>query len=158
MHPRDGAGIAGGEDGQVAGSGDLDPTEHRRGDVVQPVAPVLPAPSGADVALLNDWASRPGAVPQLVPGAPGRPYSRVRATSVDQVLADIARDAVDAIGNSPLRVRRCAAPTCRGVFLDDSPAATRHPPLVFDVHLRQPEQEGHPPPAEHGCAGSRRRW
>ncbi|WP_326562150.1 CGNR zinc finger domain-containing protein [Micromonospora sp. NBC_01796] len=82
-------------------------------------------PDRDDVALINDWAGRPGAVPQLVVEPPGQPYSRIRATSVDQVLADVARDAVDAIGNSPLRVRRCAAPTCLGVFLDDSPAATR---------------------------------
>lgn len=80
-------------------------------------------PAGAgDLAVVNEWASRPDLPPFLTRiGAAVRP-----ARAVSAALATIARDAVDLFGG-PLaaRVRECAAPDCSGLFLDESRAGAR---------------------------------
>jgi len=77
------------------------------------------APQAADIAIINDWASRPGFSPVL--GPDGR---SVRLWSDDQAeagLAMVARDAIDLLSRPLLaRVRECERPDCSVLFADQS--------------------------------------
>jgi predicted RNA-binding Zn ribbon-like protein len=77
------------------------------------------APQAADIAIINDWASRPGFSPVL--GPDGR---SVRLWSDDQAeagLAMVARDAIDLLSGPLLaRVRECEHPDCSVLFADQS--------------------------------------
>ena len=78
----------------------------------------------SDLAVVNEWASRPDLPPWLT--GIGRTVHRPSPDAVPAALATIARDAVDLFGG-PLaaRVRECAAPDCSGLFLDGSRAGAR---------------------------------
>jgi len=76
-----------------------------------------------DVDLVNLFA----ATPDIPPSLPGGSRQAGRATPrFAQALAEIARDAVHALGDSGAgRVRECSADDCSLVYLDTSRAGTR---------------------------------
>jgi len=75
-------------------------------------------PAPGDREEVNRWAARAPLAPQLTPGgklqwAADRP--------VEQMLATIARDAIDLLsGPFADRIRECAAPDCALLFVDTS--------------------------------------
>jgi predicted RNA-binding Zn ribbon-like protein len=76
-------------------------------------------PQPEDIATINSWASRATLVPQL--GADGRSADWKSERSLSPVLATIARDAIDLLTRTaPVRIRLCADPTCRALFVDES--------------------------------------
>ncbi len=79
-----------------------------------------PAPQ-ACVAVVNGFAARADAPPQLVDGRASVPPAPPAA-----LLSSIARDAVDLFGSSlATRIRECAADDCALLYVDMSRAATR---------------------------------
>jgi predicted RNA-binding Zn ribbon-like protein len=76
-------------------------------------------PSSEDVATINSWAARGTLVPELTPDGRSADWRSERTLS--PVLATIARDAIDLLTRTPpVRIKLCADPTCRGLFVDES--------------------------------------
>jgi len=76
-------------------------------------------PRTEDIATINSWASRATLVPRL--GADGRSADWKSERSLSPVLATVARDAIDLLTRTPpVRIKLCADPTCRGLFVDES--------------------------------------
>jgi predicted RNA-binding Zn ribbon-like protein len=78
-------------------------------------------PSASDLRLVNEWARRPVAAPQIGPG-----FARVSAgpDPVTAALAHIARESTEFVTGSELaRVRSCAG--CTLLFIDRSRPGTR---------------------------------
>ena len=76
-------------------------------------------PLPEDVATVNAWAARGTLVPELSPDGRSADWKSERTLS--PVLATIARDAVDMLTRTPpARIKLCADPTCRGLFVDES--------------------------------------
>ena len=93
-------------------------------------------PAGpGDIAVVNDWASRPPSRVWLAPAIADDPPRRAgvsclverrETATVAAALAEIARDAVSLLGG-PLahRVRECAGDECALLFLDASRGGRR---------------------------------
>ena len=79
-----------------------------------------------ELAIVNDWASRLPPRLWLEPGEDGRLRARRDATTASALLAALARDAVELLGD-PLadRIRQCHADDCALLFLDTSRAGRR---------------------------------
>ena len=76
-------------------------------------------PLPQDVATINAWAARGTLVPELAPD--GRSADWKSERTLAPVLATIARDAIDMLTRTPpVRIKLCADPTCRGLFVDES--------------------------------------
>jgi predicted RNA-binding Zn ribbon-like protein len=76
-------------------------------------------PRTEDIATINNWASRTTLVPQL--SADGRSANWKKERTLSPVLAAIARDAIDLLTRTaPVRIKLCADPTCRTLFVDES--------------------------------------
>jgi len=76
-------------------------------------------PSPEDIATINGWAARTTLVPQLA--SDGRSTDWKSERTLSPVLATIARDAIDLLTKTdPSRIKLCADPTCRGLFVDES--------------------------------------
>ena len=76
-------------------------------------------PLPEDVATINAWAARASLVPELASDGRSADWKSERALS--PVLGTIARDAIDMLTRTaPLRIKLCADPTCRGLFVDES--------------------------------------
>jgi len=74
-------------------------------------------PLPEDVATINIWAARGTLVPELTSDGQSADWKNERTLS--PVLATIARDAIDMLARTPPgRVKLCADPTCRGLFVD----------------------------------------
>jgi predicted RNA-binding Zn ribbon-like protein len=68
-----------------------------------------------DVEILNDWATRPTVTCRLRSG------HLVRQGTVTQVLANLARDAVELLGSSQSQwLRECDDPECTRLYVDRS--------------------------------------
>lgn len=81
-------------------------------------------PDADAVTLLNRWASQPTAVPRLA--ADGASVAYHSRQPVAACLATLARDTISlASGPEMGRVRACAAPECRMLFLDHSRGTRR---------------------------------
>jgi len=79
----------------------------------------LRKPLPEDVATINVWAARGTLVPELTPDGRSAGWKDERALS--PVLATIARDAIDMLTRTPpIRIKLCADPTCRALFVDES--------------------------------------
>jgi predicted RNA-binding Zn ribbon-like protein len=71
--------------------------------------------TSTDVEILNGWAARPAVTCSLRSG------HLVRQGTVTQVLAELARDAVELLGSSPSqRLRECDDPECTRLYVDRS--------------------------------------
>jgi predicted RNA-binding Zn ribbon-like protein len=71
--------------------------------------------TSADVEILNDWAARSTVTCRLRSG------HLVRQGSVTQVLAELARNAVELLGSSPSQwLRECDDPECTRLYVDRS--------------------------------------
>jgi predicted RNA-binding Zn ribbon-like protein len=79
-------------------------------------------PTSNQRALLNSWAARPALAPQI--GADGT-LRWHDSESTHEVLATVAQDAVTALVDHRGRLRVCANPECRGLFVDLSRPGTR---------------------------------
>jgi predicted RNA-binding Zn ribbon-like protein len=76
-------------------------------------------PVPEDIATINGWAARGALVPELTPD--GRSAAWRSERTLSPVLATIARDAIDLLIRTPAtRIKLCADPTCRGLFVDES--------------------------------------
>ena len=76
-------------------------------------------PSPEDIATINVWAARTTLVPQLA--SDGRSIDWKSERTLSPVLATIARDAIALLTKTdPSRIKLCADPTCRGLFVDES--------------------------------------
>jgi predicted RNA-binding Zn ribbon-like protein len=76
-------------------------------------------PSLEDIATINAWAARGALVPELTPDGRSAEWKKERILS--PVLGTIARDAIDLLSETdPSRIKLCADPTCRGLFVDES--------------------------------------
>lgn len=76
-------------------------------------------PKPADIALLNDWAVKPVAAPQLTSG--GSAIAWTTADAFSATLALIARDAIDLVTGPDLaKLRECAEHSCSVLFVDHS--------------------------------------
>ena len=76
-------------------------------------------PLSEDVATINAWAARGTLVPELT--SDGRSADWKSERTLSPVLATIARDAIDMLTRTPAaRIKLCADPTCRGLFVDVS--------------------------------------
>jgi len=76
-------------------------------------------PVPEDIATINVWAARATLVPEL--SSDGRSADWRSERTLSPVLATIARDAIDLLTRiSPTRIKLCADPTCRGLFVDES--------------------------------------
>jgi predicted RNA-binding Zn ribbon-like protein len=76
-------------------------------------------PSPEDIATINSWAARSTLVPELT--SDGRSADWKSERTLSPVLATIARDAIDMLTRTPAsRIKLCADPTCRGLFVDVS--------------------------------------
>jgi predicted RNA-binding Zn ribbon-like protein len=76
-------------------------------------------PLSEDVATINLWAARSTLVPELT--SDGRSAEWKSERTLSPVLATIARDAIDLLTRTPAaRIKLCADPTCRGLFVDVS--------------------------------------
>ena len=76
-------------------------------------------PSSEDIATINVWAARGALVPELTPDGRSADWKNERTLS--PVLGTIARDAIDVLTKTdPSRIKLCADPTCRGLFVDES--------------------------------------
>lgn len=76
-------------------------------------------PKPLDIALLNDWASKPVAAPQISDDA--RHISWKSGKPLESVLATVARDAIDLLTGSDLgNLRECAEQSCSVLFVDHS--------------------------------------
>jgi predicted RNA-binding Zn ribbon-like protein len=76
-------------------------------------------PLPEDVATINTWAARGTLVPEL--SFDGRSADWKSERMLSPVLATIARDAIDMLTETPpARIKLCADPTCRGLFVDES--------------------------------------
>lgn len=76
-------------------------------------------PLPEDIATINAWAARGTLVPELTPD--GRSADWKGERTLFPVLATIARDAIDMLTRTPpARIKLCADPTCRGLFVDES--------------------------------------
>lgn len=74
-------------------------------------------PKPADVTLLNDWAAKPLAAPQL--NSSGTESSVTARDPFTANLALIARDAIDLVTGPDLaRLRECAEHSCSVLFVD----------------------------------------
>ncbi|WP_433254500.1 CGNR zinc finger domain-containing protein [Streptosporangium sp. CA-135522] len=91
-------------------------TAHRLGQEVPPGA----------LAAVNGWATRPPRAHRLEVGSGGRLRQVGCETTVETLLAEIARDAVHLLGG-PLadRVHECELDRCSSLFLDTSRAGHR---------------------------------
>jgi len=82
------------------------------------------APTPGAVAVLNSFAAHPPPSPRLAVG--GRTVTWHSDDPVRGALAVPARDAIDLVTGPDLaRVRECAAPECRMLFLDSSRGGRR---------------------------------
>lgn len=82
------------------------------------------SPDAQHVAKVNTWAALAPPVPQL--SRVGRHRTRRAARPVEAALAELARDAIDLVTGTELdRLRECADPQCRMLFLDASRAGRR---------------------------------
>jgi predicted RNA-binding Zn ribbon-like protein len=78
-------------------------------------------PHGEDVEVLNRWGSRPPLAVALGSGA-----TLVRSGTMHQVLATVARDAVELLGGEDAdRLRQCGRPGCTRLFVDRTRGRTR---------------------------------
>lgn len=76
-------------------------------------------PLPEDIATINVWAARGTLVPELT--SDGRSADWKNERTLSPVLATIARDAIDMLTRiAPARIKLCADPTCRGLFVDES--------------------------------------
>ena len=76
-------------------------------------------PPPEDIATINAWAARATLVPELTPD--GRSADWKSERTLFPVLATIARDAIDLLTRTaPARIKLCADPTCRALFVDES--------------------------------------
>lgn len=76
-------------------------------------------PKPADIALINQWAARPVAAPQLSPD--GTKLVFAPQDPLPANLAAIARDAIDLLtGEDLTRLRECAEHSCSVLFVDHS--------------------------------------
>jgi len=74
-----------------------------------------------DVAMLNQAASRPALGVALAASG-----ALVRSGSLEQLIATIARDAIELLGGADAeRLRQCSRDGCTRLFLDRSRGATR---------------------------------
>jgi predicted RNA-binding Zn ribbon-like protein len=74
-------------------------------------------PKPADIALLNDWAAKPVAAPQL--NSSGTESIVAAKDPFTANLALIARDAIDLVTGPDLaRLRECAEHSCSVLFVD----------------------------------------
>ena len=79
----------------------------------------LQKPRIEDVDTVNRWAACSTLVPELSEN--GRSAQWKNERGISPVLAMIARDAIDLFTRtSPPRIKLCADPTCRGLFVDES--------------------------------------
>jgi predicted RNA-binding Zn ribbon-like protein len=79
------------------------------------------APDPGALETLNAAAARPGLAPALSPAG-----TLSRSGSADQLVAEIARAAVELLGGPDAqRLRQCARPGCTRLFIDRSRGATR---------------------------------
>jgi predicted RNA-binding Zn ribbon-like protein len=76
----------------------------------------------ADVALINDHASRPRLTPRLDPAG-----STSRDGTASQLLASLAADLLDLLAGGDIdNVKGCAHVNCTRLYLDSSRAKNRH--------------------------------
>ena len=76
-------------------------------------------PPAEDIATINAWAARGPLTPELSPDGRATDWKSERILS--PVLATIARDAIDLLTRTPpVRIKMCADPTCRALFVDES--------------------------------------
>lgn len=81
-------------------------------------------PDPVDVDELNAWAAEPTAVPQL--SADGTTATRESDRPVTAAMAALGRETIELVtGPNLARIRSCAAPECRMLFLDSSRGARR---------------------------------
>ena len=81
-------------------------------------------PDPGAVAVVNSFAAHPAPWPRL--SADGRAVTRHSGDPVRAALAVLARDTIDLVTGADLaRVRECAAPECRMLFLDTSRGGRR---------------------------------
>ncbi|MGN9813466.1 CGNR zinc finger domain-containing protein [Micromonospora sp. BQ11] len=82
-------------------------------------------PMPDDVATVNAWATKPPPTIELRTTASGLRVQRAQVTT-PALLAQLARDAVDTIGDADgHRLRECTNPECSLLFVDTSRAGTR---------------------------------
>ncbi len=114
-----------GLEGVAATAVDLDDA-HRLREAIDRAARGLPrgrSPDAADLAIVNDIATRPALAPQLVPGGG---IAWAEPVSAPAALATVARDAVALLGGPDAgRVRECARDDCALLFVDASRPGTR---------------------------------
>lgn len=92
-------------------------------EIVQAVRRQQP-PDAQVLATVNAWASL--SPPALELTRDGRHRSRRAARPVEAALAELARDTINLVTGTELhRVRECADPECRMLFLDASRAGRR---------------------------------
>jgi len=76
-------------------------------------------PLPEDVTTINAWAARGALVPELT--SDGRSADWKSERTLSPVLGTIARDAIDMLTRTPpARIKLCADPTCRALFVDES--------------------------------------
>lgn len=81
-------------------------------------------PDAGAVAILNSWASRSTPVPSVSDDLTS--VARESPEPVHAALALLARDTIELVSGPELaRVRACAEPGCRMLFLDNSRGARR---------------------------------
>ncbi|WP_025737130.1 CGNR zinc finger domain-containing protein [Mycobacterium genavense] len=80
------------------------------------------APEPADVALLNEQASRPRLTPRLLPSG-----DTCREGTAPQLIATLAADLLDLLAGRDFGdVKRCAHSNCSLLYVDSSRAKNRH--------------------------------
>ena len=76
-------------------------------------------PLPEDGATINAWSARGALGPELTPDGRSADWKNERKLS--PVLGTIARDAIDMLtSTSSLRIKLCADPSCRALFVDES--------------------------------------
>ena len=76
-------------------------------------------PTAVDIETINRFAARQPTAPQLLPD--GRTLASSGILKLDDVLGEIARDAVDLLaGDEFAKTKRCAAEDCSVLFVDRS--------------------------------------
>jgi predicted RNA-binding Zn ribbon-like protein len=82
-------------------------------------------PAVADLDTINAAAAAPARVPRLAL-TDGELRSELAASSVSEILGEIARDAIDLLtGRQRSLLRECAADDCSGIYVDTSRGKTR---------------------------------
>jgi predicted RNA-binding Zn ribbon-like protein len=108
----------------AAGSRDLERLRSQRARLDAVVTACEQGDEAAAIGLLNSLLERTGAIPQIVSHDGRGPHihvSRPSAPLADRIAAHLAMGLAElVVAGHARRIRSCASPTCRNVFVDES--------------------------------------